>query len=409
MRCQPFRKAGFAATLVLAAATGSWAQSAPQPQDCTGKPGVDWNQQIKACTALIEAAQGSPQDRAKLYDRRASAYFGIGDDDHAMADEDAAIRLDPGLAAAYSGRGDIYLDREDSDRAIAEYNQALEHDAKYLDAYIGRAAAYDYKGDFEHAIADANQAIALDPKSAVGYERRGEAYSYKGDIERALADYAAAIRIDAKADTAYNLRGLAFMQRADFASAITAFNESIRIDPQELIAYFNRGRAYLFAGDLPKAMADYKQALTIAPGYPYTALWLDIAEARSKVPSTLARAVDKLNMKIWPAPVIRLYLGQMTPDAVLAAADDQDAAKKASQVCEANFYSGEWALRQGDKNEAARRFGVAARDCPKSLIEANAAALELRALSASDGSTAKGRTGIGNASRDTSEDRVPHD
>jgi lipoprotein NlpI len=166
------------------------------------------------------------------------------------------------------------------------------------------------------------------------------------------------------------------------ARAVTAFSESVRSDPQEFDAYFNRGRANLYSGALPKAIEDYKQAIAMTPGYPYTALWLDIAEARSKMPSTLPQAIATLNMTKWPAPVIRMYLDQMTPTAVLAAADDPNAAKKIGQVCEANFYSGEWALRQGAKDEAARRFRVAARDCPKTLIEANAAVIELKRLGA---------------------------
>jgi lipoprotein NlpI len=87
-------------------------------------------------------------------------------------------------------------------------------------------------------------------------------------------------------------------------------------------------------------------------------------------------------MTVWPAPVIHMFLGQTTPAAVLAAADDPNAAKKTDHVCEANFYSGEWALRQGNKDDAARLFRVAARDCPRAFVEATAAALELKALGA---------------------------
>jgi hypothetical protein len=50
----------------------------------------------------------------------------------------------------------------------------------------------------------------------------------------------------------------------------------------------------------------------------------------------------------------------LTPEAVLAAADDPDANTKKDQVCEANFYSGEFALLQGAKDEAARLFRLAA-------------------------------------------------
>jgi lipoprotein NlpI len=74
-------------------------------------------------------------------------------------------------------------------------------------------------------------------------------------------------------------------------------------------------------------------------------------------------------MTVWPAPVIRLFLGQMTPAAVLVATDDPDARKKPGQLCEVRFYSGELALRQGAKDEAARLFRLAAGDCPEFFIE----------------------------------------
>jgi lipoprotein NlpI len=61
-------------------------------------------------------------------------------------------------------------------------------------------------------------------------------------------------------------------------------------------------------------------------------------------------------MTKWPAPVIRLYLSQMTPEAVLAAAADLDASKQKSQVCEASFFGGVLALQRGKKDEATRLF-----------------------------------------------------
>jgi lipoprotein NlpI len=87
-------------------------------------------------------------------------------------------------------------------------------------------------------------------------------------------------------------------------------------------------------------------------------------------------------MTKWPGPVIGLYLGQMTPKAVLAAADDPDANKKKGQVCEANFYTGELVLQRGAKDEARRLFRLAADDCPKNSDERSAANAELKALGA---------------------------
>jgi lipoprotein NlpI len=85
-------------------------------------------------------------------------------------------------------------------------------------------------------------------------------------------------------------------------------------------------------------------------------------------------------MSKWPAPIIRFYLGQITPEAVLDAAHDSNANKKREQLCEANFYLGEWALQRGTKDEAARLFGLAAAECRKDVNLWADAKAELRAL-----------------------------
>lgn len=216
-------------------------------------------------------------------------------------------------------------------------------------AYFNRGIAYKNKGDFDRAIADFTQAIQLNPKDAKPHVNRGNAYSDKGDFDHAIADY----------------------------------NEAIQLDPKFAFAYLNRGLANLFTGALPKAIADLNQASELDPKFAYAALWLDIAERRSNLPSRLPEAIKQIDMTKWPAPVIRLYLGQLTPEAVLAAADDPDATKKKEQVCDANFFSGELALQRGAKDEATRLFRLAATGCPKNRDAYDSTNAELKALGAS--------------------------
>jgi lipoprotein NlpI len=73
-------------------------------------------------------------------------------------------------------------------------------------------------------------------------------------------------------------------------------------------------------------------------------------------------------------------MGQMTPEAVLAAAADPDLLTRRSRVCEANFYTGELALLNGRKDDAARLFTLASGDCPLALSEWESANAELKAL-----------------------------
>ncbi len=249
-------------------------------------------------------------------------------------------------AIAYNSRGIAYYDKKDLDRAIADYSEAIRLDPKYAIAHNNRGVAYRDKGDFDGAIEDFSDAILLDPKYAFAYGNRGVAYYDKKDLDRAIADY----------------------------------NDVILLDPKSAPAYRNRGLAYLYSGNLAKALADVSQASELDPKDAYSALWLAIVGQRNNVSSRLPQATSQIDMTAWPAPVIRMFLGQMTPAAVLAAADDPDPTKKKGQVCVAYFFSGELALRQGAKDEAARLFRLAASDCPKDFMQWGAANQELKAL-----------------------------
>jgi lipoprotein NlpI len=251
----------------------------------------------------------------------------------------------PQQIGSCQGAGGISLDlRIDGCTTLIESGPWSAQVQKW--AHNSRGNAYYAKGDYDHALADYDQAIRFDPEYASAYYNRGTAYKAKGDYDHALADY----------------------------------DQTIRLDPKYAVAYFYRGIANIYAGALPNALANFSQASVLNPKNAYAALWLDIVGQRSNIPSQLSQAISTIDMTAWPAPVIRMFLGQMPPAAVLTAADDQDSTKKKGQVCEANFYSGEWALRKGDKNEAMRLFRLAASDCPKSFDEWTAANAELKAI-----------------------------
>jgi lipoprotein NlpI len=301
---------------------------------------------IVACTQSIKSGKWTGNNQAINYGNRGKAYEDKGDFDRAIADYNQAISINPGNATFYNNRGIAYRGKGDLDRAIADYNQAISLNPKDHDAYYNRGISYRTKGDLDHAIADYNQAISLNPKDPDFFNNRAFAYREKGDFDRAIADY----------------------------------SEAIRLAPKNDVFYARRGRAYLYSGNIAKALADMSQATEIDPTDADEALWLDIVSQRNGVPSRLSQAMSKINMTEWPAPIIRLYLGQLTPAALLAAADDPQPAKKSKRVCKANFFSGELSLMKGAKDEAARLFRLAASDCLNDTVEWSAARLELKAL-----------------------------
>jgi lipoprotein NlpI len=245
-------------------------------------------------------------------------------------------------------------------------------------AYVNRGWAYDVNEDYDRAIADESEAIRLDPNMPNAYIYRGWAYDDKDQYDLAIADETEAIRLDPKDAVTYNNRGSAYVDKQDFERAVAEFTQAIQLAPKYAAAFRNRARAYLYTGKLANALVDITQANALDPKNAHGALWLDVIAQRNNLPSRLAEASAQLDMTAWPAPVIRTFLGQMTPAALLAAADDPDAVVKKDQVCEANFYSGELALRSGAKDEAVRLFRLAVSDCPHGLVEWDAAKGELK-------------------------------
>ena len=110
------------------------------------------------------------------------------------------------------------------------------------------------------------------------------------------------------------------------------------------------------------AFADFNQWSQLDPKNAYAVLWLDIVGKRGNLRSRLADATKQIDKNKWPGPIIRLYLGQSTAEAVLIAADDPNAHTKKGQVCEANFFIGELMLQGSKKDEAAQLFRLAVSD-----------------------------------------------
>ena len=401
-----------AAAIVLApAAQADFNEDQQTCNQITGAP----DGRLAACTRQIESGKWEGHNLGVSYNNRGIAYRDKGEPDRAIADYNKTIELDAKYQLAWYNRGNAYADKKDFDHAIPEYTQAIALDPTYAFAYFARAAAYQNKKDYDHAIADYSKAIELNPKYAAAYDNRASVYQAKGDLDRALsdysqliafapsisayndrgsvykakadfdraiADYSKAIEINPKVVALYNNRALAYRYKGDFAAATADYTQALQLDPKNWSAIFSRGHLAVLTGAMPAALADLNQAADMMPKNIYPALWLEIANTRGKVNSRLADAAKQLDMTVWPAPVVRLYLGQLTPEALFAAADNPDAGVHAARMCEANFYAGEFLLQQGKKDDAARLFKPVAAGCQKDLIHYESARTELKVLGA---------------------------
>lgn len=334
--------------------------------------------------ALAELDQTTPiRPKENFYYFRADSFSQLGELDRAIADYDRVIELNPQSRTAYGCRGVVYAQKGDYDRAIADYDQVIRllHQDQGISG--GRQTRIQGQDGDPISTSVAGESIALASGDGPVLRARGVAYYAKGDLDRAIADYDEAIRLNPKDKDAISSRGNAYRAKGDFDRSLADYDQLVQLDARDARAYFHRARVYWQSASFAKSLADLDQSIQLNPKDAYPVLWREIVAKRSDQQSRLSEAAKQLDATKWPAPIVNLFLGKMTPEQVLSAADDADPMKRKWQFCEANFYIAERALKGGSKEEALRLLDQAAADCPKTFIEKQAADVELLSLRAS--------------------------
>jgi tetratricopeptide (TPR) repeat protein len=134
------------------------------------------------------------------------------------------------------------------------------------------------------------------------------------------------------------------------------------------------GFAHFHRGDFAAAALDFQDA---EDGTAYRMLWQHLASARiggQHIKTSLLEKASGLNPAEWPFPVIELFLLRRTPSQLVAAATKPD------QLCETQFYVGEWHLLRHESVPAVEALRKAVTICPSDFNEYAGAVAELKRL-----------------------------
>lgn len=268
---------------------------------------------------------------------------------------------------------------KDLDRAIAACGELIRASPQEPLALVKRGTAYFLKYDYDRAYADFDEAVRRNAKEASAYLYRGTILQIKDHDDRAIADFTRALDLGLQDPFLLISRGNAHATQGDMTKAIADYSAEMRRDPKNVLPYFFRGIAYTYGGEFDKAQEDFKRGFAIDPSFSHLAIWLHIAERRANKPSTLASLVPQINMTKWPAPVVRMLLGQETPAVVLAIGEKNTAAIH-YPACETEFYVAEYMYLQNRREEAIRHYKATLSSCRRIHLEWVAAVEALRSL-----------------------------
>lgn len=215
-------------------------------------------------------------------------------------------------------------------------------------AHIRRGMTYMETGQCRLAQDDLAAAAILQPENSTIQLDLAAAEVCLGDLAAADKAFAAA-QNGANARRRHLSYGMALWQFGYFAAAADHFSSAYDQSPDD------RGKT------------------RIVP-----ALLLAISAVRAKTfdPAAFAAKTATLTMTYWPKPILNLFLGKATDEAVYRQAASDDPVEAIQHRCEADFYIGEWNLVHGRPDAARAPISSAAQNCPHSNLEHGLAMIE---------------------------------
>jgi lipoprotein NlpI len=204
------------------------------------------------------------------------------------------------------------------------------------------------------------------------YFNRGALRIASGDPDGAVADFDAAIRLNPNDAMTFSNRAYAYQVMGEYGRAIPDLDRAIRLEPFNSATYLNRGVARLYLGRANAAIEDFATAVQLRPSDAHGVLWLHLARARAGQDDRgeLAKNAIGINRALWPGPVVDLYLGTASPEAISSAFLSNGKMKaQRKRTCEIEFYLATFHIEKGLQEQARQHLRAAADICAVGGIE----------------------------------------
>ena len=151
------------------------------------------------------------------------------------------------------------------DEAIAEFDAAVKLQPDFQHAHIEAAIALTQKGMLDEALARLNEALTLDPQQSRAHGHAGIVLAQSGRLDEAVARFQKAFEIDPYYRTAHANLGRIYLEQGKLEQATVRFRTAMELDDKDPLAHFELGNV-LFKGQmLAEAIEQFKKTLALDP------------------------------------------------------------------------------------------------------------------------------------------------
>ena len=207
-------------------------------------------------------------------------------------------------------------------------------------------------------VARAERALAADPRNVQRFIALGTAQSGARQMQEAVQTFTRALAIAPNDPMLYRWRGHRNLSVRNLDGAMADLTRGYGLDSLNYGILYHLGVLRFVGGDFNAAADAFRRAQPRAPDAAELAgstdwLWMSLQRAgrASEAIGMLARRPDSLATTAAYAKRLRLYRGELTPDALFAPSDTGDV-----DVATLSFGLGNWYLVKGDTARARTQF-----------------------------------------------------
>lgn len=254
--------------------------------------------------------------------------------DAALAQFDAALQLQPGLASAVHHRARALFNLGDQDTPRALLQQLISAAPDYLEARCSLAHVLRAQGRFDEAVSQYQAAVRAAPGLYPAQFNLGVTELLRERPEAALAAFNRCLQLRADDPEAWLNRGLSLHMSGAPADALACYRKVIALCPQSPTGHYYLGSLLNEQLRTQEAEEHLREALRLAPeDADIVAEWIGLMEqsnrldeARTRLPAALARNPDhprllleaaKLSRRAGQLDQARRALAQIQPPRLL--------------------------------------------------------------------------------------------
>lgn len=209
--------------------------------------------QFKSAIPLLEQVVRDEPDNAVAMLFLANGYLGMEDYARAIVTYHNYLELMPASAYAHHWIAIASVRMGDARTALAEEDAALAIDPRFVDSYVMKAGILASQGRYEDAVAALEKAVAIDPDNQGLLNDMGAINLEWGRIDEAEKIYRRILDIDTEYPPAHTTLGIIRAARGDYEGAVTSFRRALTLSPTLGEARINLARALVKTGRVDEA------------------------------------------------------------------------------------------------------------------------------------------------------------